>query len=47
MISSIYDPLGMAAPFILNARLILQRWCRERIRWDEEIPEKEAGAAGR
>ena len=41
MTSSIYDPLGMAAPFILNAKLILQRLCRERIRWDEEIPEKE------
>ena len=41
VISSIYDPLGMAAPFILNAKLIMQRLCRERIRWDEEIPEKE------
>ena len=41
VISSIYDPPGMAAPFILNAKLILQRLYRERLRWDEEIPEKE------
>ena len=41
VISSIYDPLGMAAPFILNAKLILQRLCREGIRWDDAIPENE------
>ena len=32
VISSIYVPLGMAAPFILNPKL-----CREGIPWDEKI----------
>ncbi len=29
VISSIYDPLGMAAPIILNAKLILQKLCQK------------------
>ena len=33
VVSSIYDPLGTAAPFILPANLLLQDLC-----WDDEIP---------
>ena len=33
-----YDPLGFAAPFILPAKRLLQRLCKEQIGWDEEIP---------
>ena len=37
-VSSMYDPLGFAAPFILLAKHLLQRLCKEQIGWDEEIP---------
>ena len=38
VVSSIYDPLAMAAPFILPAKLLLQDLCRKGLRWDDEIP---------
>ena len=37
MISSIYDPLGFAAPFILEGRRILQGLCNQDIQWDSEV----------
>ena len=37
MISSIYDPLGFAAPFILERRMILQGLCNQGIQWDREV----------
>ncbi len=39
--SSIYDPLGIASPFILPGRQILQHLCLINYDWDEEIPEEE------
>ena len=39
-VSSVYDPLGFAAPFILQAKLILQDLCRKKLDWDEEISEE-------
>ena len=36
--SSIFDPLGFLAPFILTAKQILQDLCRIKLEWDEEIP---------
>lgn len=39
VISSMYDPLGMVAPFLLNGRLIMQEASRLNIGWDETIPE--------
>ena len=35
--SSIFDPLGFLAPFILTAKQILQDLCRIKLEWDEEI----------
>ena len=35
--SSVYDPLGFVAPFILSAKLILQELCKKKMSWDEEI----------
>ena len=32
-----YDPLGLASPFILGARKIVQDLCRGKIAWDERI----------
>ena len=39
VIGSVYDPLGMAAPFVLNGRIILQELVRRQYRWDEPAPE--------
>ncbi|XP_068675732.1 uncharacterized protein [Montipora foliosa] len=39
IISSIYDQLGFVAPFILNAKLILQDLSRKKFSWDDPIPE--------
>lgn len=38
LVSSVYDPLGFLAPFILKARQILQELCKARYGWDEVIP---------
>ena len=37
MLGSIYDPLGLASPFILGARRIVQDLCRGKTAWDERI----------
>ena len=39
IISSLYDPLGMAAPFILAGKMILQDLCHQKLGWDVDIPE--------
>ena len=40
VVSSVFDPLGMAAPFILPAKQMLQDLCsRESLGWDDSIPE--------
>ena len=39
MVSSVYDPLGMAVPFTLTAKIILQDLTRLKLKWDEEVPE--------
>lgn len=36
--SSLYDPLGLVAPMLLPAKLLLQDLCRRRLDWDNEIP---------
>ncbi|KAK5859400.1 hypothetical protein PBY51_020957 [Eleginops maclovinus] len=38
-VASVYDPLGFMAPFVLLGKQILQQMCREKIGWDDEIPE--------
>eukprot|EP00794_Sanderia_malayensis_P021143 gene21143-biopygen14691 len=38
-VSSIYDPLGIVAPFVLTAKIILQELCLEKLGWDDEIPQ--------
>ena len=39
-ISSVYDPLGIAAPFLLVGKKILQDLCRTKLSWDDEISEE-------
>jgi transposase InsO family protein len=33
----VYDPLGLAAPFILPAKILLQSLCQKNLGWDQEI----------
>ena len=37
-VSSVYDTLGMAATFVLPAKLLLQDLCKKGLGWDDEIP---------
>ncbi|XP_068235760.1 uncharacterized protein [Palaemon carinicauda] len=40
IVSSIYDPIGFAAPFVLLAKQILQDLCKEtNLAWDDEVPD--------
>ena len=39
IISSIYDPLGFAGPFILEGRRQLQSLCNQDFQWDDELSE--------
>ena len=39
-LSSVYDPLGLAAPFILEVCIIIQKLCKEYSAWDEPIPRR-------
>ena len=38
--SAIYDPLGMVAPVILTAKMLLQELCRLGLGWDDPIPDE-------
>ncbi|KAK3085303.1 hypothetical protein FSP39_001304 [Pinctada imbricata] len=38
-LSSVYDPLGFVAPFILLGKQILQEMCKNQIDWDSPLPE--------
>ena len=38
-ISSIYDTLGLAAPFLLQGKQILQDLCKNQAAWDEMVPD--------
>ena len=39
-VSSVFDPLGLVAPFILGGKQILQELCRDGVGWDDEVPDK-------
>ena len=40
-ISSIYDPLGFAAPYLLQGKLILQQLCADRKGWDDALTDEQ------
>nr|XP_039258906.1 uncharacterized protein LOC120335470 [Styela clava] len=37
ILSSVFDPMGIVSPVILQARLIFQELCRQQLGWDETI----------
>ena len=37
IISSIYDPLGLASPFVLEGRQLLQSLCNQLLLWDDVV----------
>ena len=39
VLSSVYDPLGIAGPFLLEGRSIIQELCKNDLKWDEKIPQ--------
>lgn len=39
MVSSVNDPLGFLAPFVLNAKCILQELCKMQLGWDDRFPD--------
>lgn len=38
-VSSIFDPLGFLAPFVLEGKIILQQLCKEDAQWDDPVSE--------
>ena len=38
-VSSVYDPLGFLAPFTLIGKNIMQDLCRDKLDWDDVVPE--------
>ncbi|XP_067945305.1 uncharacterized protein [Watersipora subatra] len=38
VISQLYDPLGLLAPFTLLGKNIMQKACQSSVEWDEEVP---------
>ena len=43
MVSSIYDPLGLVSPFLLEGRRIMQMLCHTHSAWDDPADEGEVG----
>ena len=40
LVSSVYDPLGFASPFVLPAKVIPQDLCCRGLKWDEVVPDE-------
>ena len=40
LVSSVYDPLGFASPFVLLTKVILQNLCCRGLKWDEVVSEE-------
>ena len=38
IVSSVYDPLGFASPFVLKAKILFQHLCRVKYDWDDLMP---------
>ena len=40
-VNRIYDPLGLAAPFTVKAKILLRKLCQYKLNWDDPIPMNE------
>ncbi|KAH8265101.1 hypothetical protein KR026_007636, partial [Drosophila bipectinata] len=38
-VARLYDPLGLVGPVISKAKIFLQKLCREKLSWDESLPQ--------
>ncbi|XP_057709746.1 uncharacterized protein LOC130927761 [Corythoichthys intestinalis] len=38
-VASVFDPLGFVSPFILLGKQILQQMCRDKLSWDDPLPD--------
>ena len=39
LIGKFYDPLGILSPITIKFKILLQRLCRDKLEWDEPLPE--------
>jgi len=39
-ISSMYDLLGLASPFLLNGKKLLQSLCNSKLDWDDPVDDE-------
>lgn len=39
-IAFIYDPLGLISPVVLKGRQLLQEMCRDKLGWDNSVPDR-------
>ena len=39
IVSSLFDPLGFLSPFVFSAKLVLQELWRDKLPWDQQVPE--------
>ena len=39
-VSSVFDPLGLIAPFLLKGKMLLQEVCKFNGEWDDPLPDK-------
>lgn len=42
--SSVFEPLGLAAPYVIKAKLIIQEHWSRQIKWDEVLPNDDSSA---
>ncbi|XP_014671509.1 PREDICTED: uncharacterized protein LOC106812200 [Priapulus caudatus] len=43
VISSVFDPLGYASPFVIRGKMIFQELTRQKLEWDDMIPVAQLG----
>ena len=41
LVNGIFDPVGLAVPFVVTAKILMRRLTMEKLDWDETIPETE------
>ena len=39
-ISSVFDPIGMVSPVLVEAKLFMRKLCQSKFSWDEKLPEE-------